>query len=72
MNIVAEQPIANAGLTAGHPIGPLTADLDHERLLQDFVDDISLSEEELELFVAMPEASIAEVRKLVATLHHRS
>ena len=69
MNICAKQRTAKASPTVGPAIGLVTADPDDERLLQDFVDDISLSAEELDLFVAIPEASIADVRKLVAALH---
>ena len=67
MNIFAKQRIAKSQSECA--IGLLTAAPYDERLLQDFVDDISLSAEELDLFVAMPEASIADVRKLVAALH---
>ena len=37
-----------------------------EQLFREFVDDISLSPEEMRLYVAMPELSIADVKSLIA------
>ena len=49
------------------------ADWDEEgepRILHDFLDDISLTAEEMRLYIAMPQFSIADVKNLIADVNH--
>jgi len=43
---------------------------DERRMVHDFFDDISLNSEEMKLYIAMPEFSIADVRNVIADVHH--
>jgi hypothetical protein len=45
---------------AGGPDG------EFDRVFEDFIESITLSAEELAVFVAMPEASVAEVKRMFA------
>ena len=57
---------ARAPASARVSTGLLTTDPDDERLLNALLDDISVSAKEMKLLVAMPDASIADIRKLAA------
>ena len=70
MDFLRQGRIASANWIARNSAGALTGPGDEgEQLLQDFVDDISLSTEELNLFLAMPEVTIADARRLVDAGH---
>ena len=56
-----------ARISSTNRFAPLTDwEGDDERTLQDFFGDISLSADEMRLYIAMPEYSIADVRNLIA------
>ena len=63
MNI-GQTPTANPGAIV--PAALMNLDEECERMYQDFADDISLTRDELKIFVAWPELSIAGAKKLVA------
>jgi hypothetical protein len=60
----------------GHPefglFGPPNdADQEFSRVFEDFVESITLSDGELAVFLALPEASVSDVKRMFAVpLHH--
>jgi hypothetical protein len=65
----------------GHPefdsFGPADGANEFDRVFEDFVESITLSDEELAVFIALPEASVSDVKRMFAVplnegepLHH--
>ena len=70
MDFSRQTQISSTHRIAPTAVGVLTDwDDDDDRMLRDFVDDISLSAAEMKLFIAMPEFSIADVKNLIADVN---
>ena len=46
------------------------ADADFDRVVEDFVESITLSDAELAVFLALPEASVSDVKRMFAVPLH--
>ena len=65
MNLLRRARASMADRIPTHsPILPKGEDAEDALLYQDFIDSISLNDEELEAFIAMPGCSVPEVRQL--------
>jgi len=64
MNLLRRTPASNAHRDVVHSAARPQEDDEDVREFQDFIESISLNDEELEAFIAMPGSSIPEVRQM--------
>jgi len=70
MDFSPQTRVSSTHRISHNPVRVLTEwDDENERMLHDFFDDISLNAAEMKLFIAMPDFSIADVRKLIADVN---
>ena len=71
MDISRQTRVSSTHRLSHNPVRVLTDWYDeNERMVHDFLDDVSLNAAEMKLFVAMPDLSIADVRKLIADVNN--